>query len=305
MTILLGTCFSTRQTHDRDERITTFPRFTYRHSMVPLPHSGSRSDQHWGCCIRCAQGLLAQFIIRYSEKDSQNYATSFPGFPHHFALFYDLARKDAPFGIHAFCEVVFEITHKTGKWVKTSCIATVLQRLLDQYGISALIPENGFFLKLTLTNALALGKPVLMLIPLMLGPTALDSDYEAFVKMAVSLPDQAIGIIGGKQGKAFFVVGYHDDDLLFFDPHMVMEPVRKSEDETRLFEPQLKNMKARALNSSMLVGFFVQNLHDVEEIAELAKPFTRCPFALTDEELPRTVVVDEDGDWTVVNADFA
>jgi cysteine protease ATG4 len=182
-------------------------------------------------------------------------------------------------------------------------MAVVIQRLLGGFGISVLVPENGFISKPGLVKELSKGRPVLVLLPLMVGPSTLGKDYVGFVKIAVSLKEQSVGIIGGQQGKAFFVVGVQNEEFLYFDPHIVTSPVSSQADTERLFHPPLKRMKAGGLNSSMLVGLFVTSVGDVEEIAKLAEPLTTCPFAV-DEQVgrPPAVVADDEG-WDVVTVD--
>jgi cysteine protease ATG4 len=300
MTIILGTDCAAGGQPELDANLSAVPRFTYRHSMSRLPYTQRRSDQHWGCCIRCAQGLLAQFILKYAQSDPRNFAASFPAFKDQIlGLFYDLEPSRAPLGIHAFCAAVYELTHKTGECIKTSIMAMVIQLLLRQLDLTVVVSENGLISKPPLNAELAKGKPVLVLIPLMLSPTKLNNDYEVFLKVAISLKDQTIGIIGGQKGKAFFIIGYHEDTLLFFDPHILLDPVIRKSDEERLFVPQLKRMPIAGLNSSMLVGFFVRTTEDLEDITAIARPLTKCPFAIT-EQSPCAAIVADEGDWGIV-----
>jgi cysteine protease ATG4 len=297
MTVLLGRCYTSRQEGDFKQRVSETPRFTYRRSMPPLPETNLRTDEHWGCCIRCAQGLLSQFVRRYCERIPDTFSAFGPAAA---PLFYDLPGDRAPFGIHAFCEAIFALTRRAGEWVKASCMAQVIGRLLARFKIPVLIAENGFISGAALCAAVAGGRPALALIPLMLGPSTLGQDWVQFVRMSVSIA-QAVGIIGGRQGRSFFVVGFQDEDFFFFDPHAVLDPVARAGDERRLFEPPLKRMKATDLNSSMLVGFFVTEPGDLQEIAELAKPMTHCPFALQEDAAKPVVVAD--AEWDIVALD--
>jgi hypothetical protein len=52
----------------------------------------------------------------------------------------------------------------------------------------------------------------------------------------------------------------------------------------------------------MLVGFFIRNVHDLEEVAELVKHVTICPFTLV-EQKPAEPDLADDGEWGVVAAE--
>jgi cysteine protease ATG4 len=147
--------------------------------------------------------------------------------------------------------------------------------------------------------------PVLVLVPVMLGPRMLDQTYLPFVKICLSIPMLSLGIVGGQQGKAFFLIGYRDDTFLFFDPHVTYDAVARGDDQQRLHEPKLKEMKATELNSSMLVAFLIGSQKDLEEIPKCTEPLGNCPFSVVDwlpSELDHTTELpdDKEGGWEVV-----
>jgi hypothetical protein len=55
-------------------------------------------------------------------------------------------------------------------------------------------------------------------------------------------------------------------------------------------------VKAAELNSSILVGFFIRNAHDLEEIDELAKHVTTYSFAFV-EQKPTEPDLADDEEW--------
>jgi hypothetical protein len=112
-------------------------------------------------------------------------------------LLYDHPDSQARLGIHAFCKAILELMNTTSEWVKASRMAIVIRRLLESLGI--LIAENGLISK---------GGLALALVLVTLGSSTLGQDYAIFVRMAVSLQKQAVGIGGECRGNAFFVVGY-------------------------------------------------------------------------------------------------
>lgn len=101
------------------------------------------------------------------------------------------------------------------------------------------------------------GKPILLLIPLRLGAAHLNPEYCALIKASLASP-YSLGIIGGRAARAFYIVGYQDESLLYLDPHVLQrsctnmdEIIRSRQYHTRtvceLFWPQL--------NPTLLFGF--------------------------------------------------
>jgi cysteine protease ATG4 len=282
---------------DFASRINSIPRFTYRKNFSPLPN-GLNSDKGWGCCIRSGQGLIAQFIQRYRSENPAGYSKHFND--NYLPYFYDT--EQAEFGIHAFCREIGGQSQEIGKWVKSSELAVVIGRLLGRHGIHVSISHGGMIARSELSQFLQDGTPVLVLLPMMLGVPTLDASFETFVKLSVSLTLQAVGIVGGQQGRSYFLVGYQQDDFLLFDPHEIRPAVLGPGDESDFFASDLKRVKRSQLNSSMLVGFYVSSMSDLEEIPVLTAGLAACPLSIVDD-LPRESEVETfevEDDWNMV-----
>ena len=63
-------------------------------------------------------------------------------------------------------------------------------------------------------------RPVLMCINTMLGLNEIDLDLEPFVKKLLSL-SSFVGMLGGKEYKAFYFIGFDDNYFYYLDPHYV------------------------------------------------------------------------------------
>jgi hypothetical protein len=139
LTVVLGQHFLPPQADELNGRIESIPRFTYRKGFAALPQSGVKTDRSWGCCIRCGQGLLAQYIARYSDVCHEGYERRFHG--DYRTLFAD--EPSAPFGIHLFCDRLLSLGSKIGELVTPSLLANVIEQLLAMNGLSAVLPEDG------------------------------------------------------------------------------------------------------------------------------------------------------------------
>ena len=290
MTVLLGKPFSHKEQDAFEAEHQKILRFTYRKNFPPL--SGYTSDRHWGCAIRCSQSLLAQFLHKCFQT-----VEKMPLVPEYETLFFDL--PECAFGIHAFCREIEALGGKAGEWCQVSTLAQAIKTLLKRVGLNALVAQDGMISRGELRQLLAPGMPVLVLVPVMLGTSGIDKSYANFVRLALGLDPQAVGIVGGQQGKAFYVVGYQGDNMLYFDPHITVEAVLDSSGLDSLRMATLKTIAISELNSSMMAGFFVRSQQDVEVIPIVSESLGSCPIAVVDE-LPHADQVVEEGDWLVV-----
>lgn len=296
MTVILGTTIVQTDTEKQKKVVESIARFTYHKNFPPLENKMT-TDKNWGCCIRCGQSLMIQFIAKLYKHYGKEVTKKFPTNNHH-ELFFD--KTDRPFGIHNICSQLSELGNKPGEWVKPSIIAPVFKNILEIYGIKTVIADNGILSLEILREALSSNDPILLLFPLMLGFEEFDLKYLDFLKLTLSLPCQSIGVIGGQQGKAFYFVGHQKENLLYFDPHEVTDPVMKTEDIHFLYKAPLKKMLASQISSSVLVGFFITNTNDAAELPMLLSASGVCPIQIVERiEHAQTNRNIEDG-WDVV-----
>lgn len=209
---------------------------------------------------------------------------------------------DRPFSIHGFCREIDFLGHEVGKWLKPSVLANVLKGVLQPFRIPCVIAQDGLISSKEVRIALRDGVPVLVLVPLMLGRHTVEKKYIPFIQLVVSLSEQALGIVGGQQRKAFFLVGYRGDKVFYFDPHTIMDAILTATARRRLFEPAINKMQAAELSSSMLAGFFIKEMKDLQDIPDTVKPLVECPMQIVDE-LPSEISIittNADGEWTIL-----
>ena len=300
MTVILGNTINSSDTERLKSIVTTIPRFTYHRDFDPLSN-GLKSDKNWGCCIRCGQSLLSQYIMKvYGIIGRPKFSQIFPQMKYDFLdLFHD--DRNMPFSIHSFCREISILGGKPGEWVKTSILAKTLQQLLLPFGLKTVVAENGCLSREELRNALnGNDVPVLLLFPLMLGLKTFDMKFLAFLEVSLSVVPQSIGVVGGQQGKAYYLVGYQKSDLLYFDPHETMDAVKKTDDHSILFKAQLKRMNATQLNSSLLIGFLITKADDAEELPIVLSASGECPIQIIDSIKEFNVGLDECEGWDLV-----
>ncbi|EAX88082.1 Clan CA, family C54, ATG4-like cysteine peptidase [Trichomonas vaginalis G3] len=296
MTVILGTTIIQSDTEKLKKVVDTIPRFTYHKGFSPLA-GGYTTDKNWGCCIRSGQGLLMQFVSKLYQLYGDKIKNIFPN-GSKFELFFD--HPQAPFGIHCICRELETFGVKAGEWVKPSMLAPVFKDLLSFFGIHVVIAENGCLSRESLREALSYGHPVLLLFTLMLGYKDFDLKYLPFLRLTLSLIYQSVGVVGGQQGKAYYLVGHQKENLLYFDPHEVYDSVTKLDNMNLLFKAQLKKMQSSQLSSSMLVGFYITSMQDAEELPMLLSASGECPIQIVDKIDPVKTTHVED-DWEVVN----
>lgn len=379
MTTILGENLNDKESINIQVEKMHIPRFSYRKKFHPL-EGNLTTDRRWGCCIRCCQDLLAQFIKKSTILATNQYVSNFfsniskinsqisnihnihntanslfnipkittepqtqsshssasflsvkkaqkkrqihEDYPEYFNLFFDA--PSSPFSIHSFCSELKKMKGiLPGKWIKLSTLSLIIKQLLCYSDIETVIAENGQISRPFILDALKKYQssqpkernsppipkpsnekntshhqsksdndndnnqeetdklPVLILIPLMLGLKKLEDETSMVITKALSLPKQSIGVIGGKNNKAYYIIGYTDKgEFLYFDPHEVHDAVVKHDDLYRVYEPELHKIKKLQLNSSIMIGFIVKTSDDINEIEEAMKG---TPVTVSDE----------------------
>ena len=275
---------------DIDAALDTIPRFTYRKNIPEIS-----TDRHWGCCIRCTQSMLSEYLMVLIKEFSDVYNSKFPPSVSFLNHFNDL--PSAPFSIHSFCrELRILGTNPKADWVKPSIVAQVIRRLLAPFHLNTIVAE-GSQISRDAVRSIEGSSPILVLVPLMLGMSTIDSSYEDFIYTCLSIP-RTLGIIGGKGGKAYYFVGYSPGHLYYFDPHVTYDAVSSESSVNEFFKEKIKKMNIKDINSSLLFGFVARNLEDIENTIRILSQFGSCPFAVVDT-LPSDSA-SEETDWVLI-----
>lgn len=109
-------------------------------------------------------------------------------------------------------------------------------------------------------------RPLIILIPLRLGLETFNVDYVPSIMKVFEIP-QSLGIMGGKPKSSLYFVGYHDNEVLYLDPHTTQKLSQK--DETYHCKTPLK-IPVSKIDPSMALGFLCSTKQDFEEFCKLA-----------------------------------
>ena len=246
-----------------------FARFTYRSDFEPIPGTRITSDSGWGCCYRCCQGFLCNYIIRINENDSEIMKKCF-GNKKIFELFMDLLSSE--FSIQNLAyenKKLFNL--QPGKWGKPSQIAHAISEIMKRNGLSSYVSLNCIIEPKVIKSK---SYPILLMISLMCGLNSLDPSFGPFLKYVFSLKEN-LGIVSGYYGSAYYIVDINEsDEVLYYDPHTVNKAVKSEKQFDSFFEPQLHRMKLSKLNPSTLICF---ECIDEESTNLLIKNLTEFP----------------------------
>lgn len=129
---------------------------------------------------------------------------------------------------------------------------------------SAACPSSGD----TVKEGASSWSPLLLIIPLRLGLTDINSLYFNSLKLCLSLK-QSVGIIGGKPNHAHWFIGTVGDELVYLDPHTTQPVVDLDEVGSRddsYHCPHSSRMKVQQLDPSVALGFFCLNEQEFDDL---------------------------------------
>lgn len=208
------------------------------------------SDVGWGCMIRTSQTLLATALLR-----------SGTGFERVVDMFQD--RLDSPYSLHNFTRVAghLPLQVKPGQWFGPDAASLSILRLC-KHGIRVALCESG---DIAIEEV---NEPTLLLLPVRLGIELINPYYHASLLHMLSLP-QLVGIAGGKPRASYYFFGHHGDDLLYLDPHSPQEAQPLVYESYRPRGYQRGHVST--LDPLMMIGFYVQNQQDFEDLKTACK----------------------------------
>lgn len=264
--------------------LENIPRFTYRKNFPPLKNEyhffNMRSDSHWGCCIRCGQSMLFQYLKKVYLKnmidaESQKHPPNHPLEVDHnteLRINSQILRDfndtpNAKYSIHNFCREITNIGGHEGKYTSLTRLAKAIQHLLaPEYPVY--VAEQSTIVREQVLELFQQGKPVLCLVPTIFGIDKLDQESIYSITVSVAY-ETGIGFIGGIKKKAFYFVGYNNDTLYYFDPHSVKNFVSTEADYKTYYESKLKSMPFNSISSSLMLCFCWDNPEQMNSTAKL------------------------------------
>jgi cysteine protease ATG4 len=104
------------------------------------------------------------------------------------------------------------------------------------------------------------------MIPMRLGVEEFNPYYLDLLTGSLEL-SQSLGIIGGRPGKCFHIVGHQDKELFYLDPHVTKDPPPSPLEclITREFHTDVVlSMDPGQLDPSLLFGFLIRDQADLD-----------------------------------------
>jgi len=252
------------------------PHFSYRNGFSPLPICMKTCDSGWGCCFRSFQGVLAQFFMKLFDEFPKKYREKYLNL-HPLNLFAD--NEISPFSIH---NLVNE-AHKNcnldpGNWAKPSQMIQTILPIFQNQGFSVLYSHSNQFSKNSFEN---LEYPCMVLIPTLLGLDELDQTFIPFLQLSLCV-EGSLGFVSGHNVSAYFIVGFDENNFLYFDPHTTLDAVNDLEIDS-YYHTKAKRIAYSDLNPSILLAFFAKNKNSLKELLFTLSKCSRSPVAF--EEL--------------------
>eukprot|EP01114_Cavostelium_apophysatum_P015951 TRINITY_DN4453_c0_g1_i1.p1 TRINITY_DN4453_c0_g1~~TRINITY_DN4453_c0_g1_i1.p1 ORF type:complete len:496 (+),score=70.04 TRINITY_DN4453_c0_g1_i1:179-1666(+) len=147
-------------------------------------------------------------------------------------------------------------------------------------------------------------KPLLIMIPLRLGVDTINKMYIPILKALLRMP-QIVGILGGRPKQSLYFVGYQDDDVIYLDPHHVINsPLLDQEFQVEAHHCQSpQKMPFPNIDPSIAVGFYCRTAAEFDQLcanlkslSELGDPIISVQdvspsYTETDSELEEDEVV--------------
>lgn len=207
-----------------------------------------RSDAGWGCMLRTGQMILMEALKRHVFK--QEFSLEMLKEPEAKEKYYSILQMFmdnppvddvdvCPFGIQNIAREAQEsLNIRPGQWFGPQMISVVLGNLcnrirpVDNFEVHVSLDGNIFLdkIKTQLVDAKA---SLLVLVPIRLGLDSIQAAYLNQLK-AVFKFTQNVGIAGGRDQEAFYLVGLDNADLedeanpasyYYLDPHVVQRAV--------------------------------------------------------------------------------
>lgn len=258
---------------DNAEEFQSKPRFTYRSDFAPILDTTITSDVGWGCCYRCTQGIIAQYLKLFQAINPEIFTKKFGQVEDILSLFFDT--KEAIFSIHNLVKAAKEIGVTPGDWAKPSQVAQAFTKIFDQYHVSYYYVLDSIFEPSKIDHA---EYPIIIMIPLKCGLTSFDRSHFPFMKNIFHLQN-TLGIISGYSGSAYYVVKINDtEEVFYFDPHVVQPAATSNESFETFYNQKVMKMSLTQLNPSILMCFACFDKDSAYKLMENIVTFPDTPI---------------------------
>ena len=264
------------------------PWVTYRTSFPCFSGSDFSSDVGWGCALRSGQMVVAQFLLthRLGRAWRRGDTATWDEAKGLLRCFRDAPDdRRSPFSIHNIMASGRELGVNPGNWlgpyVLCQCFASLFRRQLwDEMRSFVVTQDSGGAPTLFVDNVMqvCLGadgetwKPVLILVPLVLGPFKhINPTYAKPLLATFSFP-QSLGIVGGRTNASHYFIGCQGDSVLFMDPHTVQaaamdaDAPMSDEEAATYFCSDIRTMEVTAMSPSLAVAFHCETSGDFDDL---------------------------------------
>eukprot|EP00756_Hemistasia_phaeocysticola_P044364 Hpha_TRINITY_DN1800_c0_g1::TRINITY_DN1800_c0_g1_i1::g.170721::m.170721/K08342/ATG4; cysteine protease ATG4 len=237
--------------------------FSYRRgfNLMGGPSGELSYDTGWGCMHRCAQMLLHTLLRRHLALRAAQLDPNFRDVEH------------APFSIHRLVAQSAREGKRAGEWLAHTEVARVLKRCVEgeatglfrERPVQVEVPPWELGIDAGQFRAAAAQCPVLLLVTTMLGVAELNPVYIEHLKACLRVR-QCVGIIGGRQRQAMYLVGYRGDTAIVLDPHRVQSAYLDDSSRGHCQEPRRSCFPFHSLSSNAVIGFFAENGEEAEQV---------------------------------------
>lgn len=229
------------------DEMNDFIWFSYKRNwLMPIEGTTISSDVGWGCMVRCGQMLLAKCLIRMSGASLKNQLDAWVAI---IVLFQDnLKDEDSPYSIQnlvPYAKKEFNI--QPGEWFRATSIMMSLDKMTCKYpnSLNSTLKIMTFvesIIGMNEIHAAVFGEKdrkgkveyseelckrewktqLLLCVAIRIGLNKPQENFRAPMAHFMSVK-QCIGFLGGKDHKAYFIVGYHatKHKYYYLDPHYV------------------------------------------------------------------------------------
>ncbi|OHT17138.1 Clan CA, family C54, ATG4-like cysteine peptidase [Tritrichomonas foetus] len=256
---------------DPKKKFEHVPRFCYRKCFSPILNTKITSDKGWGCCFRCTQGIIGQFIYRLHNQYKTDYDRVFGQDCDPSSLFFDT--PEAPFSIHNLVKNSIEFGLEPGTWAKPSIAAAAIQRIFGELHLGCVLCHDFCITK----SEMDISFPAIFLVPGLFGLDSLDLSFIPFLHAAICIQG-SLGFVSGKRNSAYYIAGLDSDKFIYFDPHTTMPALLRVEDKSSLFSIKPRTIRFRAINPSILIGFMCTSTSDLDNVIETMMSINSSPI---------------------------
>ncbi|KAF9599705.1 hypothetical protein IFM89_001651 [Coptis chinensis] len=312
---LLGVCYRVSSEESSDEACNTNGLYefsvdfssriwmTYRKGFDAIGDSKFTSDVNWGCMLRSSQMLVAQALLFHNLGRSWRKPMEKPFCSEYIEILDLFGDSEASaFSIHNLLQVGKAYGLAAGSWIGPYAMCRSWETLVnstqqsdkptlsmtiyvvsgdengERGGAPVLCIEDVAKLCSEFCEGQAVWKPILLLVPLVLGLDKVNPRYIPSLCATFTFP-QSLGILGGKPGVSTYIVGVQDDKAFYLDPHEVQQVMdikrNNSEVDTSSYHCSVvRHLPLDTIDPSLAIGFYCRDKDDFDDFCARASKLT-------------------------------